>query len=455
MTARILVVDDESDLESLMCLKFRKNIRAKEFEFVFAHNGLEALNKLHDNHHIDMVLTDINMPELDGLTLLAKVNDIDPTIKTVILSAYGDMPKIRTAMNCGAFDFLNKPIDFQDLETTIKRTLQHVQQIKANLRFRQDKELELRQSEIHAREQAQQLEKALYNLQQTQAQLVQTEKMSSLGQLVAGIAHEINNPVNFIYGNLTHTNNYTQDLLNLLNLYQQHYPNPVPEIRAQAEAIDLEFLMADLPKILSSMQVGAERIRQIVLSLRNFSRLDEAQKKPVDIHSGLDSTLLILQLRLKANPERPAIQVLKEYGNLPLVECYAGQLNQVFMNLLANAIDALEERVVNADSLLPTPSIRIRTQVLNANQVSIQIADNGSGMTQEVQQRLFDPFFTTKPVGKGTGLGLSISYQIVVEKHGGQLKCLSAPGQGAEFIIEIPIQQHMEAPSNAIPTGRL
>ncbi|MFB2971399.1 GAF domain-containing protein [Aerosakkonema sp. BLCC-F183] len=296
-------------------------------------------------------------------------------------------------------------------------------------------------SATSAQTKAEALEQAIYDLQQTQAQLIQTEKMSSLGQLVAGVAHEINNPVNFIYGNLTYANKYSQDLLRLVNLYQQHYPEPASEIQECAQDVDLEFIIEDLPKILSSMEVGADRIRQIVLSLRNFSRIDQAEMKPVDIHEGIDNTLLILQNRLKANASRPQIEVIKEYGNLPLVECYAGQLNQVFMNLLSNAIDALEE-LENAK--VPTlegfnPTIRICTQMLQPGYVTVRIADNGPGISPPVRARLFDAFFTTKPVGRGTGLGLSISYQIVVEKHRGALWCESELGKGSEFWIEVPV----------------
>ncbi len=308
---------------------------------------------------------------------------------------------------------------------------------------RKQAELALLASEAQLRQQTQNLEQTLRELQRTQSQLIQSEKMSSLGQLVAGVAHEINNPVSFIYGNLIHADDYTKNLIQIIHLYQKHYPQPVAEIQTEAEEMELDFLLEDLPKLLTSMQVGAERIQQIVLSLRTFSRMDEAQIKEVDIHDGIDSTLTILQNRLKAKPNRQEIEVIKDYGNLPKVECYAGQLNQVFMNILCNAIDAIEESYklgfIEHGSLIP--KIRIRTQLIQPNQVIIKIADNGTGMTETVRQRLFDPFFTTKPVGKGTGMGLSISYQIITERHGGSLHCISAPGEGAEFLIQIPLKQ--------------
>ncbi|MDZ7994343.1 MAG: PAS domain S-box protein [Nostoc sp. EfeVER01] len=301
---------------------------------------------------------------------------------------------------------------------------------------------ELKTAEETLRQKAEDLECALKELQSTQAHLLQSEKMSSIGQLVAGVAHEINNPTSFIYSNIQPANEYINDLLLLIELYQEHYPNPVKVIQEQIEAIDLEFLMADLPKLLSSMKMGADRIKQIVLSLRNFSRMDEAECKAVDIHLGIDSTLVILEHRLKAQHNRPAIEIIKEYGKLPLVECYAGQLNQVFMNILVNALDALEQRDAkrSIEQMQEAPStINIFTQLSPHGKVMIRFVDNGVGIPENVLKRLFDPFFTTKPVGIGTGLGLSISYQIVVEKHKGKLTCLSIPEQGTEFQIEIPI----------------
>ncbi|PZO11926.1 MAG: histidine kinase [Leptolyngbya foveolarum] len=284
-----------------------------------------------------------------------------------------------------------------------------------------------------------QLARSLSDLKQSQAQLVQSEKMASLGQLVAGVAHEINNPVNFIYANLSHVESYSADLLSLASLCQQSdlsSSTEVATLQAQAADMDLEFILEDLPKILSSMEIGAERIRQIVLSLRNFSRLGECNTKAVDIHEGIDSTLLILGHRLKVNSDRPKIEVIKNYSDLPPVQCYPAQLNQVFMNLLANAVDALEEAVLEGST--QTPKIWISTQLNEAGQAEIRIRDNGVGIDESRKTQIFDHFFTTKPVGQGTGLGLAISRQIVMENHGGTLS-LGTSQQGTEFVISLPI----------------
>jgi Amt family ammonium transporter len=312
---------------------------------------------------------------------------------------------------------------------------------------------ERKQAEAAAREREknEQLERTLEQLQRTQTQLIQSEKMSSLGQMVAGVAHEINNPINFIYGNLVYARNYAKDLLRSIDLYQKHLPNPPTELQELIDEIDLDFLKEDFIKLQDSLLVGAERIQEIVASLRTFSRLDEAEVKRVDIHDGIESTLMILQSRFKTFAHKLGgdclgLNIVKNYDELPLIECYAGQLNQVFMNLLSNAIDALEEFWLERQArgeMLPDerPTIEIETRTLEGDRIEIKIADNGSGIPPEMMQKLFDPFFTTKAIGKGTGLGLSISYQIVVDRHGGQMVCHSELGGGAEFIIEIPVRQ--------------
>jgi two-component system, NtrC family, sensor kinase len=296
-------------------------------------------------------------------------------------------------------------------------------------------------SEAREREKSQQLKLALGELKRTQAQLIQTEKMSSLGRMVAGIAHEINNPVSFIYGNITPARRYFQELLKLIEIYQETYPHPAPEIEALIAEIDLEFLGKDCSKLMDSIQVGADRIRQIVLSLRNFSRLDEKQLKAVDIHEGIDNTLMIVQHRLQKEGDRPEIQVFKKYGQLPLITCYASQLNQVFMNILSNAIDALESQPSPRTITISTSIMVQDSRSANTEFVEIRIADNGPGMSAAVKQKIFDLFFTTKPIGSGTGLGLAITHEIVVEKHKGNISCISNLGQGTEFIVEIPVKQ--------------
>ena len=303
----------------------------------------------------------------------------------------------------------------------------------------------IRQSEAREREKSKELELTLKELKRTQAQLIQTEKMSSLGRMIAGVSHEINNPVSFIYGNLTPARCYFRDLLSLIELYQQTYPHPTAEIRHLVSEIDLDFVLEDWQQLMDSMQMGAERIQEIMRSLKIFSRLDESEIKPVDIHEAIDNTLVILQHRLRAECDRPEIKVIKDYGQLPQVTCYASQLNQVFMHLLTNAIDALETQPSPRVISICTSVVSSQWSVVSGSEqrttdmVVIRIADNGSGMSEAIQEKIFDPFFTTKPVRSGTGLGLSTSYQIVVEKHQGKLNCVSALGKGTEFIVEIPV----------------
>ncbi|MBD2579576.1 HAMP domain-containing histidine kinase [Oscillatoria sp. FACHB-1406] len=325
----------------------------------------------------------------------------------------------------------------QRRETLLQQLFEEVKQSQqqlANLNEALERRVEQRTEE---------LQQALNQLQQMQLQLVQNEKMSALGNLVAGIAHEINNPVGFIAGNLNEAKQEFEDLAHHLRLYRQALPDPGEAIVAHAEAVDLDYLLEDLPKMFTSLQLGCDRLRSISTSLRTFSRADRDYKVPFNIHEGIDSTLLILKHRLKANETRPAIEVVTNYGNVPKIECFPGQLNQVFMNILANAIDALEESK-NGCSYKKNKAncyrITVTTFIQNC-QVEIVIADNGIGMNEEIKQNIFDHLFTTKAVGKGTGLGLAIARQIIVEKHQGSIEVNSTLGQGTEFIILLPMKK--------------
>ncbi len=304
----------------------------------------------------------------------------------------------------------------------------------------------LEKSKLEAETRSQELQAAFNNLQMMQTKLVQSEKMSALGLLVAGIAHEINNPVGFIHGNIEHARHYAQELIDLLSLYQEVYPEPDNRITRLSDELELDFIVEDLFKVFHSMQVGSERIHQIVSGLRTFSRLDEADYKKANLHDGLDSTLMLLQHRLKAYGHRPGINVVKHYGAIPKIACFSGQLNQVFMNILGNAIDAIEDRYTEQmhpqDAPIAAGQIEIYTAMIKSQWVKMSISDNGLGMSDEVRHKIFNPFFTTKSIGRGTGMGLSISYQIIVENHGGTLECHSRTGEGTEFIITIPVRQH-------------
>ncbi|MEG5064512.1 response regulator [Microcoleus sp. B3-A4] len=433
--ANLLVVDDTPDNLRLLSTM----LSDKGYKVRGVINGEMALKAARSTPP-DLILLDITMPQMNGYEVCQhlKADGRTSGIPVIFLSALDQVLDKVKAFAVGGVDYITKPFHLEEVLARVENQLT-IQRLQQKLH---DQNARLRESEAKEREKAHQLELALQQLQHTQAQLIQSEKMSSLGNLVAGVAHEINNPISFIKGNLSPVREYTEDLLRLVQLYTEDFPNPTAAIQKQLEAIDFTFLRNDLPKLIASMSIGADRIGEIVQSLRNFSRLDQAELKAVDIHEGIESTLMVLQHRLKDEADQTIIKVVKEYEALPKIECYAGQMNQVFMNVLTNAIDALQSQkswANDADDSSPIPTITICTKLLSNFQVGIYITDNGPGITEEVKPRIFDPFFTTKEVGKGKGLGLSISYAIVVGDHGGQLRCLSVPAQGATLAIEIPI----------------
>ncbi|OYE04955.1 hybrid sensor histidine kinase/response regulator [Nostoc sp. 'Peltigera membranacea cyanobiont' 232] len=422
----ILVVDDTTtNLE--IVFNILTNVG---FKVATENDGIRAIKQA-ENRLPDLILLDVMMPGLDGFETCQRLKENLATcdIPVIFMTANSDTDSKVKGLNIGAVDYITKPFHEEELLARIKTHLQL-----RNL----TKTLEKRVAERTAA-----LSRVLKDLQESQLQLVQTEKMSALGQLVAGVAHEINNPVGFIHGNLGHASVYFQDMINLIDLYQQHYPNPVPEIQEEIAAIDLKYMLSDLPNLISSMKEGVQRIRNISTSLRTFSRADSDRKVYCNIHDGIDSTIMILKHRLKASEDRPEIQIIRDYDNLPDLECFIGQLNQVFMNLLANAIDALEESNIGRTYIEieanPNQILIQTTLTENNNHILIRIKDNGVGMSADVQQKIFEYLFTTKPVGQGTGLGLSIARQIVVEKHEGTVEVNSALGKGSEFIIKLPI----------------
>jgi signal transduction histidine kinase len=449
----ILIVDDNpNNLEVLS-----ETLVDAGFQVSIAIDGESALEQV-AYHTPELILLDVMMPGIGGFETCRRLQKsvLTRDIPIIFMTALSDSLDKVKGLSLGAVDYITKPFQQEEVLARIRIHLKlH------NLSRSLEDQNQLLQYEIEQRKQAEaalknlnqdlerrveertaELSHTLLELKHAQVQLIHNDRMSTLGQLIAGIAHEINNPVNFIYGNIKPAIQYLENLLGLVELYQKNLSNPPEEIHRYLDDIDLEFIKVDLPKLIKSMEVGSDRICQIVSSLRSFSRLDETEMSLADIHEGIDNTLMILQSRLKAKPDRPAIEVIKNYGELPLVECYPGQLNQVFMNILCNAIDAFDD--CNCQRSRPdyekTPNrIIITTESINNNEISIRIADNGLGIPESIQSRLFEPFFTTKAIGKGTGLGLSISRQIIVEKHAGTLDCLSLPGQGTEFRVEIPI----------------
>ncbi len=429
----ILIVDDNpTNLKVLSGA-----IADSGWEILVATDGESAIEQA-EYAKPDLILLDVMMPGIDGFETCNQLKENPATygIPIVFMTALSDTVDKVKGLSLGAVDYITKPFQTEEV---LARVNIHLKIHFLNEQLAQQKN----DLEIRVEQRTEELQTTLSELQESQLQLVQTEKMSALGELVAGVAHEINNPISFIDGNLEFLEENTSDIVKHLRLYQNHYPNPQPEILKNAEEIELDMLIEDIPQMISSMKIGIERIVNISKSLRNFSRIDSSSKVAYDIHEGIDSTLTILKHRLKASHERPEIKVLKDYGELPLVKCYSSQLNQVFMNIISNSIDALddyskqfsyEEKTKNPHHILITTKLDS-----NSDKVTISFKDNGPGIPGDVLKSIFEQFFTTKSVGKGTGLGLSISRQIVEVKHKGKLICNSLLGEGTEFLMELPV----------------
>ena len=430
-SAKILVVDDvPANLEVIS-----ESLSDENHDIFTALSGERALKQL-QKHPVDLILLDVQMPGIDGFETCQqiKANPQTANIPIIFITALSDTDSIVKAFSLGASDYISKPFREPELLARVRTHLQ-VQRLTQNL--------EAQVAERTAKWQA-----AAQDLQASKLQLVQHEKMSALGNLVAGVAHEINNPIGFLNGSVKNAQVYLRDLVEHLALYKEHYPQPVEAVQENAEDIDLEYDCEDFSSILASMTNAMNRIKAISTSLRTFSRADTEHKISADLHQGLESTLLILKYRLKASEHRPAINVIKEYGELPMVDCFPGQLNQVFMNLLANAIDVFDEAAQQSSSAELKEIVQNITIVTDIcpeqTSVNIRIRDNGKGMTAAVKTRIFDHLFTTKAVGQGTGLGLAIAHQIIIETHGGALSVQSEPGEGTEFLIRLPIAQQTQ-----------
>ena len=409
----VLIVDDTPTNISVLA----QALRQAGLAIRIANDGASALEQV-QKEQPSLILLDVQMPIMDGFETCRRLKADESTshIPIIFMTALSDKASRIRGLSLGAVDYIAKPFEQDEVLARVRVHLE-LKHLTERLEYR-----------VQERTEA---------LQNAQVQLVQQEKLATLGQLIAGVAHEINNPMACIANNVEPAREYIKDLTELLSLYRQHYSEPVEAISDLIEDREIEFALEDLPKLLDSMVLSTERIKNISTSLRNFSRVDSSEKVPVNVHQGLESTLVILGHRIKALGNRPEINIVKRYGNVPDVQCFPSAVNQVFMNILANAMDALEDAAI--------PTITITTKQPESGWVTIEIEDNGPGLTEVIKQRLFEPLFTTKPIGKGTGLGLSISRQIIVERHQGRIDCISSPGAGCKFVLDLPVSAEEDA----------